>query len=302
MPAIINTNQIYRVGECPLFVAFVTKTDGTPLTQNNIESISVSHLQRRDGIRNGIIITDWFPVASSTDVFENIIIDNTNILDDAVDVNTNPDVRIHTQNWNTALQEYNFLYIPFDGHRYYPNEGLYRTIFRITLTNGKTDIITFDSTAGTVYQSGNDIYDILQVESEPVDFGTNIVFSGELYAKYREPHLLPDETSNPNHGNVVFPNTQQRFVDLYGGNVIDDVLLSVFDVATAQKLIDKEHLENDCLTVNPTTYGLDYTFPTTRLSVGGWYRFRFEVTAKREIIGTDTNDILCVFDIDVNVR
>ena len=206
----------------------------------------------------------------------------------------------YTQNWNASLDTpgYNFLYIPFDGYRYYPNNGSYRTVFRITLNNDKTDIITFDATVAEIDSNENPILDVV---SDVFNFGENIEFTGTMYAKYREPLLLPDETLNSNHGKVVFPNTQQRFVDLYNGNVIDDVLLTVFDITTAQRLISKESLGNDIITVAPAAYELNYTFPTTRLPMGGLYRFRFEIEAQRDIVGTNANNILCVFDIDVSI-
>ena len=295
MPAVINSNQIYRAGECPIFVAFITKTDGTPLTYGDITSISVTHMQRRDGIRNGIIVTDWFPVASSDGLFENVDIDRTNVLGEPVDIDET-DVDIYAKNFSPTLRninQYNFLYIPFDGHRYYPNNGSYCTVFRITLVNGKTDVLTFYSTAS----------DTLEVQSSSVEFGKNIDFTGVLYAKYREPLRLPDDEPNLDHGKVIFPNA--KF-----GNVIDDVLLTVFDVATAQRLIDRERLGNEIITITDITdkpneiypaYELNYIFPTTKLPVAGLYRFRFEAEARREILGTDVYSVLCVFDIDVSV-
>ena len=296
MPAIINSNQVYRAGECPIFVGYITDLNGEPITYNEVTSISVTHTQERDGIRNGIIVTSWFPVEAPDGRFEDIDIDKTNVLDKLISVN---DLSVHVQNFNPALQQYNFLYIPFNGHRYYPNDGSYRTVFRLTLNNGQTDIITFESTASEVDSDDNPI---LHVESDVFNFGENIEFSGVLYVKYREPHLLPDETLNPDYGKVVFPNTKMSNGSLWmEGNVIEEVYLTVFDVQTAQRLIYREALGLDCIAVNDTTYDLDYTFSTNRLPIAGTYRFRFEISAKNEIIGSEINNVLCVFDIDVTV-
>jgi len=291
MAAIINSNQVYRTGEVPVYVAFITKMNGTPLTYADVESISVTHMQERDGIKNGIIVASWFPIETPNGSVDEVEIAPTNVLGSPISVSATS-VAAHTQNFNSALTSYNFLYIPFDGRYYYPNVGNYRTTFKITLKNGQTDILPFMSMVDTVYGNNEPI---LEVNSEVFNFGENIEFAGLLYAKYREPFQFPDETLNPDHGKLIFPNTTDK------SDVISNVFLTVFDIKTAQKLIDRESLGNSIITVNNDTYELNYTFPTTRLPMDGVYRFRFEVEARSGIIGTEINTILCVFDIDIPV-
>jgi len=296
MPSIINSNQVYRVGEVPVFVALVTKMNGTPLTYADVESISITHMQERDGIKNGMIVASWFPVETPNGSVDEVDIAPTNVLDNPINVSAT-DVAAHTQNFNSALTSYNFLYIPFDGRYYYPNVGNYRTTFKITLKNGQTDILPFMSMVDTVYGNNEPILEVLydQPPNDVFIFGENIEFTGVLYAKYREPFQFPDETTNPDHGKLIFPNTTDK------SDVISNVFLTVFDIKTAQRLIDRESLGNNIITVNNDTYELNYTFPTTRLPMDGMYRFRFEVEARSGITGTDINTILCVFDIDIPV-
>jgi len=323
MSAIINSNQVYRVGETPVFVAYIAKTDGTPLTHGDVESISVTHSHYRDGIRNGMIITSWFPIETPDGSIEAINVDTSNVLDTPIDVST-VHVTNYTQNFNSLLTHYNFVYIPSGGQYYYPSTGRYRTVFKITLKNGQTDILPFESMVGEVFEKEDTDHDsptfgqmiyksIVEMSSEVFNFGENIEFAGVLYAKYREPlllpELLPDETLNDDHGKLIFPNTKTSFEDTDPESptfeqhipVISNILLTVFDVVTAQRIIDRESLGNGIITVTPTTYELDYTFPTTRLPMAGLYRFRFEIEARSDIVGTAVNNILCVFDIDVQI-
>ena len=311
MPAAaVISNQVYRPGETPIFMALIVKGDGTPLTRADVkdidnetmmEYITVTHMEKRDGIKNGIIVHDWFPVEHPEGYLEDIPISRFCIYDTLVPIDET-DALVYIQGvgktpWDrsvTPITHYNFVYIPVDGHRYYPRYGEYQTVFKFELLNGGIDIVPFKSFANDQDVDGNDI---LVRESSEVLYGEDILFEGELYTKFKEP-----EQKDDGQGNLILNivnNVDQRgrldLADTF--KYTENVYLSVFNVTTNQRLINKEPL--DACVIIPDAIVDDgdknfyYTFPTTRLPMAGLYRFRFEVKAMESIV--------CTFDIDVSV-
>ena len=226
MPAIILSNQRYRAGETPIFLAFLYGLNGEPLTfyqegeeeryeemgwvfnpDNKVKSIFVTHSQERDGIVNGMFITSWYPVTHPNGTLENVEILPSHILGVPVPL-IDTDLNRSVQNW-TALNtrfavspangRYNFVYIPLNGRHFYPEPGVpYRTIFHLELMNGKTDMMIFETEV---------VEDERLLERHPrpmlsVGYGENVVFTGDLYGLYKEDNgqlnfMGEDDTGKP---------------------------------------------------------------------------------------------------------
>ena len=357
MASLFLSNQTYRIGDTPIFCAFLYGKDG-PFKREDIANITVSHLEWRDGNKNGRIITTWFPVAGQDGVFEDIAISRENLYDDPIDIDTDiikkiqkPDKFREAFTRTSGEAEYNFLYIPLQGHLYYPRNGKYRTTFKVELTNGETDILTFRTIVNDLWyhedwhgefdeepnrDTGEPVLKIYPEDVLTINYGDEIIFLGEIYAKVRVEN--PEDWTGPEYtgvklGEMVFPGRNTAWIDADGNDnpledniypintEIDEVYLSIFNAVTAQRyLIDEEDrmpIGAEVLLPNVVNhpnafmdgglplqfpYNFKYQFPTTKLPMTGIYRFRFEIQAKERHFEEETvNRIVCTFDIDVNI-
>jgi hypothetical protein len=359
MPAkAILSNQWYRPGETPVYIAYILR-NGMPITRNDVyfagvrdedpnsptfdeplgetpEVITMTHMERRDGVRNGVIVNDWFPVRYQGGTLEDIPISRACIFDTPLEITADVLAHIHNRDeFEASFSDglYNFIYIPLNGHRYYPkynsdpDEG-YRTVFKIQLlkpvlddTTGEQinaekdtmDIVTFQSfSAVHINRTGGPI--LTREPTEEVPYGEDILLVGHLYSKYKEPEQsLQENPDDPDGDYVLLTNPDRGKVILKEPirEQIEEVYLTVFHVQTSQRIIDRIRIVDQISwedTVIPFLAGTEsfdhnfvYKFATNQLSIAGMYRFRFEVEANRDLINEAENNILCVFDVDVMV-
>jgi len=307
MPAIITSNQIYRPGETPVYVAYIYIADkSVPLQFDEIETITMSHYQQRDGLMNGRVVTSWFPVASDGEMLENISI-QPSIVRDPIDIS---ETDVFEKTTQVSLPDdtgcYNFIFIPLKGWNFYPNIGIYQTVFYVTLTNGTTENLIFQSRA----VQDSDVLTIVEPEAS-IQYGQTIKFTGTLYAK-------STDQGDGDKGKLQF----------VGKNNITNVYLSVSHV-TGQ-MVDQRVIGVDTLSypdtvqteLNPLllienpnstqlarirelmdTIVLTYQYNTNNLPkqpiIGmddmNQYRFEFSIQVNQ-------NDIICVFAIDVDIE
>jgi len=352
MGSIIQSNQRYSIGETPVFVAYIYKTTVNALVQReDIISITMTHSRRRDGIRNNMIVTDvWFPVEFPEGILEDIDISPTVVYNIPIPIAStdlfaktqNPTfTTLRNQSGTIEVDQYNFIYIPLNGRRFYPEYGQYRTTFKMELENGRIETITFlsevplETSTMTINEYGEQEYiadNVIGVQrfvarvpmdnngyiyDEHIEYGNDIHFKGEVYAKYRDDdgHLV---FLNPNDGiGNTYPIRNSDMVEV-GLDRINDVYLTVFNTITLQRYIDRipigvatlltkteepGQIFADSL-VEPFAYNFNYIFPTTNLPTEGRYRFRFEIETKGEISEITQEieySLPCIFDIDVNI-
>lgn len=274
MPAIIQSNQKYLLGETPVFIAYIY--DDTAITPQEVTSIKVSHLENRTGIKNGVIVKDWYPVEYGEGSLENILISNDNFFPTVSQ--TNNDAFTYTTG---NRFDYNFLYIPYNGKYYYQKDGDYKTIFHIEYINGKSDVITFESSTRT---------DIKPIHS--VEYGKDIHFAADIYTKVKQ-----------DDGKFMFPTNDNDY--------IKEVFMTIYDQYTSKIYIDRISIGNVVLQqkntdttifnnsgVTPFLYNFYYKYPSDKLPSTGIYRFKFEFVEKD--LPDDDADI-CFTEVLINI-
>jgi hypothetical protein len=291
MPAIIQTNQIYRPGEVPVFAAFVFDADNQPIQREQIASITMSHMELRMGLQGGRVVETWFPVEYPGGNLEAVRV-TLKAIQNVPIVISGSDLFAFTQNPNEALAQYNFLYIPLRGRNFYPHEGQYRTVFRIEFDNGEMDMMTFLSRAAILVGTYPNEQPILVQNADDVSYGHDVDLDVIIYSKYKE-----------NNGTLSLLDTSTLLLS----ELIDDIYLTVFDTKSSERMIDRLSIRQDTI-ISPVViegkkaFQLRYTFPTHRLPVAAKYKFRFEIEITNPENIVRDSSILCIFDIDVLVE
>jgi len=313
MPAIIESKQIYMAGQTPVYVAYIYTTNlSTPLNSDEIDSIVMTHSERREGLMGNRVVESWFPVESDGELLENILI-KKEVVREPIDIS---DTQVFRKTTQTSLpgevEQYNFLFIPVKGWNFYPNMGTYQTVFSFRFGNGKTENIVFESKVDE-----DSAVLTLQQPTETVQYGQTINFEGTLYAK-------TTDQGKGDTGRLLFTDERD----------ITNVYLSVFNVTTAQVVDQKilgietlnkissrttaEQAELNALLLiaNPNEEEaarieelrcivdlvLKYDYNTSTLprqpfmdsTTPNQYRFEFSIEV-------NNNDIICVFAIDIGV-
>jgi len=283
-----NSNQIYKLGETPVYVAYIER-NGTPLLPEHFDFdrgdyIRVTHSEQRIGIKNGMAMKDWFPVNLDTgSPLDKIEVSSEIIFDPIV-----PAAESDVYEYITVTEEfdYNLLYIPLNGDQFYQKVGPYRTIIHLQYTISDqqyNDILTFESKAIAP--------NIVLEPLEPIPFGEPIPFVGTIYTKIKQ-----------QDGKFLFPEEANEKIGTVYLTVSDRTESPTWNAVSNQIYIDRENIGPEVI-LDAVTDNFKYTFQSERLrKVGinrpGIYRFKFEIEAK-DVIATDP--ILCTFEIDVKL-
>lgn len=127
---LVLSKQYYGRGETPVFLAYIDRDDGSPADPADYAGIRMTHGRFTPTFSGRTLVPSISDLPVAMECFLGVPVDSP----------------VAFEGTDTEPFGYNFIFLPGDpGTEFYPDTGVYRTVFMLDRRDGRIETMTFES-------------------------------------------------------------------------------------------------------------------------------------------------------------